>query len=98
METADWVLFTTSAALVKLPVSAMAMKVRNWSTSISAVMSDPWARSLLRPAIWAGRTISPILIGQIKNIRFTNQSFGSKVTVLREESGGGFGWFRRMAG
>jgi hypothetical protein len=26
--------------LVKLPVSAMAMKVRNWSVSSSAVMAD----------------------------------------------------------
>ena len=39
IETADWVLFTTSAARVKLPVSAMAMKVRNWSTSSRAVMA-----------------------------------------------------------
>ena len=38
IDTADCVLFTTSAALVKLPVSAMAMKVRNWSTSSRAVM------------------------------------------------------------
>ena len=39
IDTADCVLFTTSAALVKLPVSAMAMNVRNWSTSIMAVMA-----------------------------------------------------------
>jgi len=38
MDTADWVMFTTSAALVKLPVSAMATKVRNWSISSRAVM------------------------------------------------------------
>jgi hypothetical protein len=40
MDTADWVLFTTSAALVKLPVSEMAMKVRNWSISSIAVMAE----------------------------------------------------------
>ena len=39
IDTADCVLFTTSAALVKLPVSAMAMKVRSWSMSIRAVMA-----------------------------------------------------------
>src|SRR6187549_1754666 len=39
IDTADCVLFTTSAALVKLPVSAMAMKVRSWSMSIKAVMA-----------------------------------------------------------
>jgi len=33
METADWVLFTRSAARVKLPVSTMARKERSWSVS-----------------------------------------------------------------
>src|SRR5262245_4314148 len=46
MDTADWVLCTTSAARVKLPVSAMAMKVRNWSISMSAVMGRAPRRSL----------------------------------------------------
>jgi hypothetical protein len=39
IDTADWVLCTTSAALVKLPVSTIAMKVRSWSTSIRALMA-----------------------------------------------------------
>ena len=55
IDTADWVLFTTSAALVKLPVSAMAMKVRNWSTSIRAVMG---ASSECRPSAAAGGHIT----------------------------------------
>ena len=93
IDTADWVLFTTSAALVKLPVSAMAMKVRNWSTSMSAVMDLILAGGLL-----ALRLISPMLIGHIKNIRFTNQSPGAYSPRIPEESGGGFGWFRRVAG
>jgi uncharacterized protein YjiS (DUF1127 family) len=55
---------------------------------------DPgWAR-----AIWTIGTISPTLIGWMKNIRFTNQSFGSMVAAIPKVSGGGFGWFRHVAG
>jgi hypothetical protein len=56
---------------VKLPVSAMAMKVRNWSMSSSAVMAT--SQTLVRPGIFRAGVISTLLIGQIKNIRFTNQ-------------------------
>jgi uncharacterized protein YjiS (DUF1127 family) len=38
------------------------------------------------------------MIVQIKNIRFTNQSFGSMVAAIPEVSGGDFGWFRCVAG
>src|SRR4029077_3687104 len=34
-----------------------------------------WLTSLLAGLFRAGGTISPVLIGQIKNIRFTNQSY-----------------------
>jgi len=50
IETADWVLFTTSAALVKLPVSAMAIKLRNWSMSSRAVMGKSFELPPFRPA------------------------------------------------
>src|SRR5262249_23451542 len=40
-----------------------------------------------------GRPISLSLIGQIKNIRFTNQSPQCNISSLPEESGGDFGWF-----
>jgi len=72
-------LFTTSAALVKLPVSAMAMNVRSWSASSNAVMGDSLAdRGIFVPP---GIT-SRLLIGQIKNIRFTNQYRKRILTVL----------------
>jgi uncharacterized protein YjiS (DUF1127 family) len=44
------------------------------------------------------KLVSRIVIGGIKNIRFTNQFFRSMVRLLPEESGGDFGWFRRVAG
>ena len=49
IDTADWVLCTTSAALVKLPVSTMAMKVRSWSTSIRALMGSLLKAGMCRP-------------------------------------------------
>jgi hypothetical protein len=55
---------------VKLPVSEIAMKVRNWSTSSIAVMAADPEKAHFR----AGVAISSFLIDQIKNIRFTNQS------------------------
>jgi hypothetical protein len=63
IETADWVLFTTSAALVKLPVSEMAMKVRNWSISSIAVMAVVLGGDPERPGFEARRPISLFLIG-----------------------------------
>jgi ribosomal protein RSM22 (predicted rRNA methylase) len=63
---------------VKLPVSAMAMKVRSWSTSIRAVMaailfcgSGPGTAASRANRVLPKR--STVLIGQIKNIRFTYQ-------------------------
>src|SRR5215472_18328276 len=88
METADWVLCTNSAALVKLPVSAIAMNVRSWSMSMSAVMGGSAGS-----ATKVGTTtsyISQTMIDQIKNIRFTYQ-FTSATDMLSETSGGRFG-------
>ncbi len=41
METADCVLFTRRAASVKLPQSAMAQKLCNWSRSSGAAIRNP---------------------------------------------------------